>query len=449
LPFLLWFVAATERGRWPSRLVRTWPLLAAVAVVATPVLVRNHQLSGMFALRHHMAINLYLGNRPEAAGYHTIRPGRDWDRLSFEPEREGGAKTLPEHEAYFRDRVLEFLRDDPVAFAALQFRKLFLFFHERELRVIMSPYFFDRFAPLQSAPWLPDFGWVGPLAIVGLVLGVIGPRRPWLLYAFAVPQGLAVVLTVVGSRYRLPVVPFLIGFAAYALVRIVGWLRSDQRRAAAIAVAGVVAAAMIVHQDVSEPGGFAEEMERVAFVYEERGELEEAARWWVGSFQEDPSRVESYVGYAALALEAGDDRRAVEVTALGLELKAGDGDLLALRGRAFLRLGRPDSAAAALSDALEDRPEDADVLADLGRALFDLGRTEESVESFRRSLRVRDDFPDVLLDAARVLVETHAARPEEDRTAVARGLLERVLELEPDHAEAQARLRDFDVPRVR
>ncbi|MGH2571843.1 MAG: hypothetical protein ACRDGR_11490, partial [bacterium] len=318
LPFLVWLVAAKDEGPVLARVVRTWPVVAAVAAVTLPVMARNRDIGGLFAIRHHVAINFYLGNRPDAAGWHTIRPGRDWDRLTYEPEREGGVRDLAGHERWFRDKVLDFARDDPAGFAALQLRKLGLFWNERELREIMSPYFFARWAPLQAAPWLPDFGWIGPLAMVGLVLGLLPRPRPWLLYAFAMPQALVVVLTVVGGRYRLPVVPFLIAFAALAAARIAEWIRARRWVPSAMALAGVAVGAVIAHRDVPEPGGFAEELARVAFVYEERGDFEEAAGFWVESFREDPTRVDSYVGYSALALRAGDAPRALEATARGL-----------------------------------------------------------------------------------------------------------------------------------
>jgi len=433
LPFVVALAAAKDDGRLPRRVARTWPVVAVVALLTLPVMARNQELGGLFALRHHLWINVWLGNRPDAPGFHSVRPGRDWDRASWAPEREGGVHGLVEHERWYRDRVVEFARDDPAGFAALQLRKLALFFNERELRVILSPYFFERWAPLQARPWLPDFGWVGPLAIVGLAIGAFARPRPALLWAFAAPQALAVVLTVVGSRYRLPVVPFLIAFAALAVVRVAGWIRARRWAPAAAALAALPVAAAIVHRHLEEPGGFGEELARVAFVHEERGDFDGAARWWAESLREDPGRVESWLDYASLALRVGDARRAADAAARGLALAPEDADLLAVRGRACLREGKTDDAAAALTASLAVRPEDAATLADLGRALHDLGRSEEAAEAFRRSIALRGDDPGVLLDASRVLVE-------QGRDGPARGLLERALELDPANEEAKARL---------
>lgn len=450
LPFLLPLVvlAPSRPPTFRTAALRTLPLVVGFAIVLAPVMVRNHQLTGMFAVRHHLAFNLYLGNRPGAPGYHTIRPGREWDRLSEEPERVAGAHTLADHERYFTDRVVSFVREDPGAFLRLQLRKALLFFNERELRDIMSPYFFDRFAPLQASRFLPSFGWVGPPALVGLFLA-LRARRRWLLYAFAIPQAATVIFTVVGTRYRLPVVPFLIPFAAYTLVRL-GSQIAERRIVPAAATLGALAAAtIVVHHRFPDlqHDTFAEEMTRVALVREEEGDLDGAAGWWTQALEADPERAETWVGYAALALRAGDLPRAEEATRAGLSYRPGDFDLLSLRGHALLLLGAPDSARAALEAALAERPDDVDALADLARSQSDLGDVDASIDAFRKAIRLDGRRVDVMLDAARVLTDaansdTTTSSGHEERRRLAVGILEQVLAREPSNAEAQAMLEE-------
>ena len=444
VPFLmaLAVMALPRPSTFRAAALRTVPLLAGFVLMVAPVMMRNHQLTGMFAVRHHLAFNLYLGNRPGAPGYHTIRPGREWDRLSSEPERVAGAHTLADHERYFNDRVLAFAREQPGAFLRLQLRKLLLFFNERELRDIMSPYFFDRLAPLQASPLLPSFAWVGPPALVGLFLALRMGPRPWLLYAFAVPQAATVIATVIGTRYRLPVVPFLIPFAAYTVV----WLGQQvaARRVAPVAATAVAlgAAALVVFHRFPDlqHDTFAEEMTRVGLVHEEEGDLPGAAEWWTRALETDPNRAETWVGYAALALRAGDLRRAEEATRQGLAHAPGDFDLLSLHGHAFLLLGAPDSAKAALEAALAQREDDVDALADLARAQSDLGEVDASIETFRKAIRADPHRVDVMLDAARVLMDAADASGNEERRRLAVGLLEEAVAREPSNAEARAAL---------
>jgi hypothetical protein len=464
VPFLVLLFAAEEAGRtpvsggstlalrpnraawWRRAASRGLPFLAGFAVVATPVVLRTHELTGLWALRPYGWINVYLGNRPDAPGYHVIRPGRAWNLLAAEPAREAAARTMTDHERYFRDRVTRFATERPGDFLALQIRKLALFFHEREIRVITSPHFFDRYAPLQSSPLMPDFGWVGGPAIVGLCLAVCRGPRPWLLLAFTVPPLLAVVLTVIGGRYRLPVVPFLIPFAAYALVQTVRWIGRRRWGPAGALVGALAAAGWFVNRDagLNTEERFGEELARVAFVTGENGDVTGAFAAWDAALREEPTRTETWVDYAAYALQSKDPARAEGITREALRRAPGDFDLLALRGRAFLLLGAPDSAATTLSAALEIKPDDPAATADLARVLYDLKRVDDSIAAFRRSLRANNRDKDVLLDAAHVLVETAEARKDAQARAAAIAMLTRVRELDPTNIEAMNRLRELN-----
>jgi tetratricopeptide (TPR) repeat protein len=185
---------------------------------------------------------------------------------------------------------------------------------------------------------------------------------------------------------------------------------------------------------------FAEEMTRVALVREEEGDLPGAAEWWTRSLETDPNRAETWVGYAALALRAGDLRRAEEVTRQGLTHAPGDFDLLSLRGRTFLLLGAADSAKASLQAAVAQREDDVVTLADLARAQSDLGEVDASIESFRKAVRLDPKRTDVMLDAARVLVDAANASGNEERRRAAVALLEEVLARDPSNADARTML---------
>jgi Flp pilus assembly protein TadD len=380
-------------------------LLAGFAAVVAPVVVRTHEVTGLWALRHHNWLNVWVGNRPDAPGCHDVRPGRAWDRLSAEPAREGAGPTLADHERYFRDRVVRFVRERPGDLVALQLRKLELFFHAREIRVILAPAFFERYAPLQAA--LPGFGAVGPLILVGLGLAVASPGRPWLLLAFAVPQLLSVVLTVMGSRYRLPVLPFLIPFAATAATALGVRLRERRWAGAAALGAGLAVSAWIVNRELplAIDESFAEELSRVAIVRREQGDIAGAFAAWDEALRENPGRAETWAGYAELAVNAGDVVRAEAVTraALRVPAAAADPDLRSLRGRALLLLGAPDSAVANLEASLATRPDDVDTLADLGRALADRGDRDAAAAALRRALELDPSRRDVRLDLEQVV----------------------------------------------
>lgn len=417
---LAWFAF---RPGWPLHVPTVSPhrlaalaLLVAWAVPVAPVLIRNHQLSGMWAVQHHTTFNLYLGNGPGSPGFAVVRPGRHWDRLSEAPARDG-ATTLAEHTAWFADRVRDRAWDDPMDFAALQIRKLRYFFHATEVRTTLAPEFFDRFAPLQTR--LPGFGFVGPLAIVGLALAWPARRRFGLLAAFTIPSVALVVLTVIGSRYRIPTIPFLAAFAGLAGERFVTWVRERNGRALGAAAVGITAAAWVVNAPIPTIAttDFAEEMDRVAFVLREAGRFDEAGDWLVQALQENPSRAETFISFAELALDVGDVRRLNDVTAAGLRAAPGDADLLALRGKGHLLAGRPDSAVASLTIARETHADDADITADLARAHADAGHGSEAASLFLQVLPNAAGRVGILRDAGHVFAARAADSADPDERA--------------------------------
>lgn len=431
LPFVM--LAAARGSSRPEALRRAGAIAAAFAVVYSPVLIRNHQVSGVLATRHHMAINLYMGNRAGAPGFVDPRPGPDWDALSAAPERLGGARTLSDHERWFADRVREDALADPAGLFRLQLRKLALFLSAQELRVILSPHFFEEWAPLQASPPLPGFGAMIPFAVVGLAVAWRRGGRIGLLYAFALPLSASVIATMIGSRYRLPAVPFLIAFAGAGAAQLLAWARVRRWPALGAGVAAAAAVALVAHRPVPDSGGetFAEEWTHVATARERDGDPAAARAAYERALQEDPARAATYSAASEFALRIGDLGAAAGLGAAGLELRPGDPALLAARGRALLLAGQADSAAACLEELARIRPEDADVRADLARALYDLGRADESIAAFRESLRAAPEAVGVLIDASGVLLETGEARGDPDLLREGRELLRRAADRSP------------------
>ena len=68
--------------------------------------------------------------------------------------------------------------------------------------------------PLRIGGWFGHFGVLAPLALVGLVLGWPDRRRLAVLYVMTAAYAASVLMFYVFARYRLPLVPLLLLFAA-------------------------------------------------------------------------------------------------------------------------------------------------------------------------------------------------------------------------------------------
>ncbi|HMB67969.1 MAG TPA: tetratricopeptide repeat protein, partial [bacterium] len=452
LPFVaaLLLLPGTAPAVGPGRRARGVALLlAGTAVLVLPVLAANHRSEGEWMIQRNLAFNLYLGNHADSPGYPGIRPGRDWDELVTSPVREG-VTSIAGHEAWFRSRVLTFAREDPAAFARLQVRKLLIFLNHREARTTLSPYFFERFVPFQASPVLVGFGLLGPLALVGLARTARRGSGASLAAAFLVPSSALVVLTVVGARYRAPLLPFFGIFAACALV---GLARAARRRAGRELLgtaALLVPAVALVHLRFAEleNPAYGEELARVATVYQEAGDLEEADRWWAESLREDPARVESWVNRASYAQARGDFAALEEAALAGLRASPGDWLLSMFLGRARLELGRPEESLEALRPVLEVRPGNPDLLAALARAHDAAGRPDSARVWFQRALERMEGRWEIGRDAAALLLREAAARPAgEARTELlskARIALEAAWAAAPGHPELRSLAAQYD-----
>jgi len=111
---------------------------------------------------------------------------------------------------------MDYIGRHPWQWIRLELRKLWLFCQPREIPDNRNFHYFRQHSSILRLP-LITFAVLGPLAVLGLAAALKTWRRSLLLYLQVILSTLSVLLFFISSRYRLPVVPFLILFAAYGL----------------------------------------------------------------------------------------------------------------------------------------------------------------------------------------------------------------------------------------
>lgn len=221
---LLWVAPGRKGWGWAGAFV-----LGVVLAIA-PVAWRNWAIGGDgVGISYNAGINLYIGNNPDYAATVAIRPGWEWDDLVTQPAR-AGIERPSAKSAYFAERAWSYIREDPMAWLGLMGYKLGAFWHGDERGRNQPIYFWRTYSKVLSATlWKAGlafpFGVVAPLALWGMLLSVrrIGPTWP-LLYVLS--YGLGVIAFFVAARYRVPVLPVLMVFAAYGLWTLWAWGRA-------------------------------------------------------------------------------------------------------------------------------------------------------------------------------------------------------------------------------
>ncbi len=347
-----------------------WVLLGAALALA-PATLRNWTQGGELVLiSSNSGINLYLGNNPRYEATVAMRPGRDWQALLRAPRQHGvqGARAAS---AFFVDRVLEFGAADPVAFLRLQAKKLHLLASGNEILRNQEIYPARAFSPvlwllLWKAPWLAfPFGVLLPLAVVGLV---IGARRAPMLAAMLLALSVSVLAFFVTARYRAPLVPFLLVFAAEGARWFVATARSAERAVAGLAVLLLFAVAnlgqgpMPARMNPDAEFGLATWLER-------EGRPDAALAGYRMVTQEAPTYWDAWFRLGQLLEQRGRDQEAAEAFRAARAIVPEYPDTLAMLARQLLGAKCFRQAAAYARKAIDLDPRNAIARASLQEAL--------------------------------------------------------------------------------
>ena len=434
---------AVSQGSRGDRLARAGALVLGLALVVLPVGARNALVGGGFVLTTaQFGPNFYIGNNPAADG--TYRPlvfGRGDPRFERQDatqvaERElGGALTPAQVSRYWTRRALEYIRTDPLDWLRLTGRKAVLAFNAAEVADTEDQLSHaDWSPPLRIAGRLWHFGILAPLAAAGLWLTWSRRRQLALLYLMLGAYGASAVLFAVMARYRYPLVPLLILFAAAAI----GELRrmAVEGRDRRLGWAAAVAAAALVFCNwplLSMDDMRAVTALNVGTELQARGRLDDAAEQYreVLARSPDDALAHSNLGTALAAL--GRSAEAVGHYERALQLAPDDADSHSNLGNALVALDRVDQAIASYRRALDIDPSSAEAHAALGMALQAQGSLDDAVTHLRRSLALGPPTAEAL----NVLGVALASQERLDEAVVE---FRRALAIDPDFRDAHANL---------
>jgi Tfp pilus assembly protein PilF len=195
---------------------------SAMLLVLLPVGFQNYYVAGDFLIStSQLGPNLYIGNHEGAQGsYEPLIPGRgnaSFERIDATRLAEDALnhKLSPaEVSSYWTNRSLQYIRSKPFDWLSLMGWKVLLTFSAREIVDTESIEVYSDYSRILSLlSWL-SFGLILPFGVFGIWCTRSEWRRLWLLYAMLFGLALAVAIFYVVARYRFPIVPIIILFAA-------------------------------------------------------------------------------------------------------------------------------------------------------------------------------------------------------------------------------------------
>jgi 4-amino-4-deoxy-L-arabinose transferase-like glycosyltransferase len=369
---LLMLLAIAFIGLWlrkplgPRRTARVaGALILGTILPILPITGRNYLLTGRFLpISSFGGINLHTGSNPNADGYSPVPSGIAWERTWSEAAAAGATSPVSQ-DAYWRRTALRFWRDQPGRAIALLGRKTYLFWQAHEIPNNVSyDWGRQRASMLRLMPL--TFAVIGPLGLLGLVLGGRRTRETRTLALLILALMLAVAVFFVCGRFRMPAVPLLCVFSGFALVEIVRSIGARRWGAVAFSVIVLAGSAALVNSDLCR-------------VRTSQG----ANRDWY------------YVGQSYVM--AGERKLAAQALRQGVERDPDDADALSLLGQMEVQMDRPQEAAEHLRRALDVAPDYTLAAAVLAELHLRQGWPLEGPEgSLRRALEQQLNSPNVV-----------------------------------------------------
>jgi tetratricopeptide (TPR) repeat protein len=380
--------------------------LAGVAIVILPVALRNSLVGGgIYVTTSQFGPNFYIGNNPQSDGsYQSLRFGRgapEYERQDAAEvaERALGRKLTPaEVSGYWTDRALDFISSNPAAWLKLVVRKAALLVNATEMLDTESQESHAEWSmPLRVASIVGHFGVLVPSAVLGMILTWPSRSRLAVVYAMLAAYASSVVLFFVFARYRYPLVPFLVLFAAAAVTwgggaGVTGWAGAARRRRTLGTLAALAAVAVLSNWPlVSTTMNRAVTEQNLGAALQSDGRPDEAIGHYRRAIELQPDYAPAYNNLASALRARGQLRDAVTTFRHALSLRPDYPEAHYNLANALLDEGRPDEASEHFQVALRSMPASADVHNNLGIALAAKGKLSEAVVEFRQALEIDQD----------------------------------------------------------
>ena len=395
-PILLWRLRPSP-ATWRSRMPTIVAFGLGLLLMLSPVAIRNRVVGGEWHLTtSQFGTNFYLANNPDADGTVSIlREGRGTaeyerqDATNLAQAALGRNLTPREVSSFWTKQALAFIRSNPLAWLKLEGRKAALLLNRTELVDTDSQDSYEEWSwLLRTAAHISHFGVLAPLALFGVLAEWSDCKRLWVYYAMAATYAASVLMFYVSARYRLPLVPLLMLFAAAGLFSLPDFFRERNHAKRAVTATAVVAMAVFANWPLWPSGSMRAVTENnLGNVLKTDGRFQEAELHYKRAIEIRPDYAPAYINLGTLLVARGRPEEALAAYGRAGSLAAIDVDLDATIGNAFLKADKPTDAVAYFQRAISTDRASEEVYNNLIVALIAANRPEEAIPIFREAIQ--------------------------------------------------------------
>ena len=365
LPFLLlWMILALRKQNPVLKisLFYGWILIGMILIIF-PITLRNFLVEkDPVLIASQGGINFFIGNNSKSDGMSAIMPelGDDWEYsdCQFIAEKTLDRKLKPsEVSDFYYKRGWDFIFQHPAQSLILLIKKLYIFWNKFEISNNQNIYFFKQYSVLSKILFL-GFWVTGPLALLGIFLALKKGPQITLILLFIFSYMLSVIMFFVNSRFRLPVLPFLIILAGFALIELYRMISIKEVKRILLSGAVLVMFIILVNSNFYDlgKGSFAQSYFGLGNIYLNEWDFEKALIHYELALEKNPTLPRAHLNRGVIFFKLGNYTEA-EKEFLE-EIKANPGDEKAYNNLSVLyRLqGKHSQAIQFAQKAIQLRP---------------------------------------------------------------------------------------------
>jgi tetratricopeptide (TPR) repeat protein len=386
--------------------------ILGLAIVLLPVAIRNYAVGGGFYLTtSQFGPNFFIGNNLNADGtYMSLRFGRGapeyerQDATELAEHATGRRLTPSEVSSYWTDRAIDFITAHPAQWVSLMGRKFVLLLNATEMLDTESQESYAEWSwPLRLGGWFGHYGVLVPLAVLGMFLAWPDRRRVAILYALTGVYAVSVLMFYVFARYRLPLVPLFMLFAAEALCQIPSFVAKARARfasapqrdteigiSASSAVPALIVVAVVVVVSnwpiLSKSLMIAITETNLAVELQGEGRSADAVAHYQRAIAIQPDYAPAYNNLGVAERASGDVDSAIVAYQRAVAMNPEYPDAHYNLANALLAKNKPQEAAEHFRIALQTIPDSAGVRNNLGIALAAEGKAGDAISAFRSAV---------------------------------------------------------------
>lgn len=350
MPVLVIWVGlvAKRKGSLKLVLLSIFTLLLVYCVVITPVTVRNYLVNDDFVLiSANLGVNFLIGNSPNAKGEFVAFyvPGKgtfgscyDYHIITDVLEKKMGKNLKYSEVSRHLVRIaIEGIKANPKESAKLTLKKAYLFWsprelpHNKDIQVMRHSYLTLRIIPLNFPAILSS-------SLVGFILLIFDfkSKDKFMATSILVKDASSVCLCFVlfmliyyisyipffaSALYRVPLIPFLMLFSAYAVHKIYLYTIKKETHKILVIIVSILCLFGVFSIDFYPPIDHAEvdfDDGVMCLVY---GRLDDAADQFRKVLDLEPNNAKAYYGLGVISFSRSEFEQAAEYYKKSLEIK--------------------------------------------------------------------------------------------------------------------------------